>query len=102
MSRKIVSFTFPPGVYHQAGASFKVGNLLYISECINISQTIQAQGTVLSEISCEGKSINAPFTYGLIFKDGTMHTCVLSGKSVVTEQEILPGFADIFITTAVE
>lgn len=52
-ARKTVSFEYPAGIYHQAGASFCRSNVTYVNECINVTAPVKKQGTIIDAVKID-------------------------------------------------
>lgn len=103
-ARNTVSFTYPAGISHQAGASFCRNNITYVNECINVTATVKKQGTIIDSIKIGGQSIDANYTYGILVKnEGKVATsCVLNSNGdltgkIITEADLDTGFWTVYM-----
>lgn len=96
----MVSFSYHANIEHQAGVSYASGNILYISECIQVNTAVSANANILTNVKRGGTTINAPYTYGIIFQNGNAHSCNLEGSTVKTETALETGYAFIILVTA--
>ena len=99
-----MSFTYPAGISHQAGASFCRNNITYVNECINVTTTVKKQGTIIDSIKIGGQSIDANFTYGILVKNASkvVASCVLNSNDdltgkIITEADLDTGFWTVYM-----
>ena len=93
LSKKKIAFTFAAGITHQAGDSYVIGNVAYISECISITKDIPADTKIITSMKISGTVINCCFTYGNIIQNFnyTGCRCIVTGSSITTEKLIEVG-----------
>ena len=103
-ARNTVSFTYPAGISHQAGESYCRNNITYVNECINVTTTVQKQGTIIDSIKIGGQSIDANFTYGILVKNASKVavSCVLNSNDdltgkIITETDLDTGFWTVYM-----
>lgn len=99
-----MSFEYPAGIYHQAGASFCRSNVTYVNECINVTAPVKKQGTIIDAVKIGGQSIDANYTYGILVKnEGQVSTsCVLNSNGdltgkIITESDLATGFWTVYM-----
>ena len=90
LSKKKIEFTFADGVTHQAGDSYVMGKVAYISECINIAKDIPMGTKIITSLKIVGQAINCCFTYGNIIQSFNYIgcRCIVVESSITTESVI--------------
>lgn len=90
LSKKKIEFTFADGVTHQAGDSYVIGKVAYISECINIAKDIPMGTKIITSLKIAGQAINCCFTYGNIIQSFNYIgcRCIVVESSITTESVI--------------
>ena len=71
------------------------GRIVMFNRMVHVTETIPAQGTIITNVVCDGESIPAQFRYVELTRKGTTYVGVFGNNntpSIITESELAPGY----------